>query len=175
MITDYFHELSTLVVADSLPLKGLIFSVLRTLRVATVLTAGTGDEGFDLFCIHRPGLVIAEWKMKQTSGLDLTQKIRHNSLSPDRTVPVILTTEANAAMAQIIRARNAGVTGLVAMPVSTNELIKRITHAMTDRREFIDFPTYVGSDRRRKPLPGYSGPPRRAADRQIKSAIEETV
>jgi len=160
----YFDELSALVVVSSPPLKGLLFSVLRSLRVAEVRSAGPGDEGFDLFCTHRPGLVIAEWESEPLSGMDLTQKIRHNSLSPNRKVPVILTTEANAAMAQIIQARDAGVTGLVVTPVSTSALIKRITRAMNDRREFVDFPTYAGPDRRRKLLPDYSGPPRRAAD-----------
>jgi DNA-binding response OmpR family regulator len=104
--------------------------------------------------------------MKQASGLVLTQKIRHNSRSPDRTVPIIMMMEANAAKDQILQARDAGVTALVVLPVSTIELIKRITHAMNDPREFVELPPYIGPDRRRKPLAGYGGSLKRKTDRQ---------
>ena len=160
-------NLNVLVVADSLPLTGLIFSVLRTLRVATVLTAGTGDEGFGLFCKHSPDLVLADWDMARLSGLDLTQMIRRAPLSPDYRTPVILLTGDETAAVRMTQTRDAGVTQLLLKPFSASELIEAITRAMNPREFIIDFLTYIGPDRRQDVLPSYAGPPRRAIDRCV--------
>jgi DNA-binding response OmpR family regulator len=127
--------------------------------------AQKAKEGFDLFCDHSFGLVLADWDMTLANGMDLTQKIRHDPLSPDRRVPVVLLTGDDTAMVRMTQARDAGVTGLLLKPFSRDELIKRMTRAMNDSRDFIDCPAYIGPDRRRKQAPGYAGPFRRTTDR----------
>jgi two-component system, chemotaxis family, chemotaxis protein CheY len=160
-------NLNVLVVADPLPLKILLMPVLYTIGVKNFLTAGNAKEGFDLFCKHSPDLVLADWDMALLSGIELTQKIRHAPLSPDHRMPVILLTGDETAMVRMTQARDAGVTQLLLKPFSASELIEAITHAMTDPREFIDSPTYIGPDRRQDVLPGYdAGPPRRATDQK---------
>jgi CheY-like chemotaxis protein len=167
MATD-FDELTTLVVADPLPLKTLLMPVLDTIGVKNILTARDAREGFDLFCKHSPDLVLADWDMALLSGLDLTQKIRRASLSPDYRTPVILLTGDETPRVRMTQALDAGVTQLLLKPFSASELIEAITHAMNDPRKFIiDFLTYIGPDRRQDMLPGYSGPPRRAIDRCV--------
>ena len=170
-----FDNLNVLVVADPLPLKILLMPVLYTIGVKNFLTAGNAKEGFDLFCKHSPDLVLADWDMALLSGIELTQKIRHAPLSPDHRMPVILFTGDETAMVRMTQARDAGVTQLLLKPFSASELIEAITHAMNDPREFIDFPNYIGPDRRQDVLPGYSGSPRRVADRQTAGGVQETV
>lgn len=165
MATD-FHDLSTLVVADPLPLKTLLLPVLGTIGVKNILTAQDTREGFDLFRIHRPGLVLADWDMALLSGLDLTQMIRRAPLSPDYSTPVILLTGDETAAARMTQARDAGVTQLLLKPFSEGDLIEAITRAMIPRKFIIDFLTYIGPDRRQDMLPGYAGPLRRATDQK---------
>jgi CheY-like chemotaxis protein len=166
MATD-FDELTTLVVADPLPLKTLLLPVLDTIGVKNILTAQDTREGFDLFRIHRPGLVLADWDMALLSGLDLTQMIRRAPLSPDYRTPVILLTGDQTAGVRMTQARDAGVTQLLLKPFSASELIEAITHAMNPREFIIDFLTYIGPDRRQDVMPGYAGLPRRATDRCV--------
>ena len=152
-------------VADPLLLKTLLVPVLQTIHVKNILMAENAKEAFDLFCNHSSGLVLADWDMTLANGMVLTQKIRHDPPSPDRSVPVVLLTGDDTAVVRMTQARDAGVTGLLLKPFSRDELIKRMTHAMNDYREFIDCPAYVGPDRRRKTKSGHMGPFRRATDR----------
>ena len=160
-------NLNVLVVADPLPLKTLLMPVLDTIGVKNILTARDAREGFDLFCKHSPDLVLADWDMALLSGLDLTQKIRRASLSPDYRTPVILLTGDETAAVRMTQALDAGVTQLLLKPFSASELIEAITHAMNPREFIIDFLTYIGPDRRQDVMPGYAGLPRRATDRCV--------
>ena len=159
-------NLNVLVIADPLPLKTLLLPVLDTIGVKNILTAQDTREGFDLFRIHRPGLVLADWDMALLSGMDLTQMIRRAPLSPDYKTPVILLTGDETTAVRMTQARDAGVTQLLLKPFSASELIEAITHAMNPREFIIDFLTYIGPDRRQEVLPGYAGPLTRATDQK---------
>jgi two-component system chemotaxis response regulator CheY len=146
-----FGELTTLVVADPLPLKTLLLPLLDTIGVKNILTARDAREGFDLFRIHRPDLVLAERDMPRSSGIHLTQMIRRAPLSPDYRTPVILLTGDERAGIRMTQARDAGVTQLLRKPFSASELIEAITRSANDPREFIrNFLTYIGPDRRQR-------------------------
>jgi len=168
-------NLNVLVVADPLPLKTLLMPVLDTIGVKNILTAQDAREGFGLFCKNFPDIVLADWDMAWLSGLDLTQMIRRAPLSPDYRTPVILLTGDETAAVRMNQARDAGVTQLLLKPFFASELIEAITHAMNPREFIIDFLTYIGPDRRRKPLPGYTGSLRRETDRQPSSVVQEMV
>ena len=168
-------NLNVLVVADPLPLKTLLMPVLDTIGVNNILTALDAEEGFDLFYQHSPDLVLADWDMTLSNGLDLTQKIRRAPLSPDYRTPVILLAGDETAGVRMTQALDAGVTQLLLKPFSASELIEAITHAMNPREFIIDFLTYIGPDRRRKPLPGYTGSLRRETDRQPSGVVQEMV
>jgi predicted DNA-binding ribbon-helix-helix protein/CheY-like chemotaxis protein len=164
-------NLNVLVIADPLPLKTLLLPVLDTIGVKNILTAQDTREGFDLFRIHRPGLVLADWDMALLSGLDLTQMIRRAPLSPDYKTPVILLTGDETAGVRMTQARDAGVTQLLLKPFAASELIGAITHAMNPREFIIDFLTYIGPDRRQDVMPGYAGLPRRATDQKTQLGV----
>jgi len=159
-------NLNVLVVADPLPLKTLLMPVLDTIGVNNILTALDAEEGFDLFYQHSPDLVLADWDMTLSNGLDLTQKIRRAPLSPDYRTPVILLAGDETAGVRMTQALDAGVTQLLLKPFSASELIEAITHAMNPREFIQDFLTYIGPDRRQDVMPGYAGPPRRATDQK---------
>lgn len=166
LLVSDLEKLSILTVAESAQLRRLVISALQAHRIKIVLESGTGQEGFLMFCDRSPGLVLTDWETGTMSGIELTRKIRSDSASPNRTVPVILMLANNTSIEHIADARSAGVTGLLLKPFSAGDLIKHIHYALDDRREFIETPQYTGPDRRTKPLPDYAGPMRRAADKQ---------
>ena len=162
------ETLSVLVVTNSLSVRKLLLSVLEAAGIQKSFSARNGQEGFDLFCTHAPGLVLADWKMAPVSGIELTTEIRHNPRSPNRRTPVVLitagSTGAKLSHEIFLEARDAGVTGLVLKPFSAADLTRRITQVSNDPRDFIECPNYWGPDRRRRKNPDYAGPFRRATD-----------
>ncbi len=156
-------KLSVLVVEDTVPMRKLLASVLETLGVGTIMTAGDGARGFELFCKESPDIVLADWYTAPMNGIELTQEIRRNPLSPNRVAPVILVT-GYSAMARVALARDAGVTEFMVKPFSASDLAKRLAYVITKPRNFVDSRIYFGPDRRRRSDTDYTGPYRRAKD-----------
>ena len=161
-----FENLNVLVVADPLPLKILLLPVLGTIGVNNILTSGNATEGVDLFFRHSPDLVLADWYMALSNGIELTKKIRRVSSFPKHRTPVILMTGDETAPSAMTQAQDAGATGLLLKPFSAEDLIKLISITMSDTREFIENPGFIGPDRRKKILPDPAGPLRRRDDRR---------
>lgn len=158
-----FGNLSVLVVEDTAPMRRLITSVLETLGVGQVFEADSGEAGFEIFRRESPDIVIADWHMEPMNGIEFTQQVRTNSLSPNRMVPVILVT-GYSALSRVAQARDAGVTEFLVKPFSANDLAKRLAYVINKPRDFVDSADYFGPDRRRKANPHYTGPGRRTDD-----------
>ena len=158
-----FKKLTVLVVEDTAPMRKLITSVLETLGVGRVYSADNGERGFEVFKRENPDIVIADWHMTPISGIELTQEIRSNMLSPNRMVPIVLVT-GYSALNRVSEARDVGVTEFLVKPFSANDLAKRIAYVINKPRDFIDSKTYFGPDRRRRNTPDYRGPLRRMED-----------
>jgi len=156
-------KLSVLIVEDTMPMRELLASVLESLGVGKVRTAEDGVRGFEIFCRESQDIVVADWYMTRMNGIELTQEIRRNPLSPNRVVPVILVT-GYSALARVAQARDAGVTEFMAKPFSANDLAKRLAYVITKPRDFVDSQVYFGPDRRRKKDTEYTGPRRRSED-----------
>lgn len=159
----YFSKLSVLVAEDAIPMRKLIVSVLESLEVGTILTAGHGEAAFKSFCDNNPDIVIVDWEMEPMDGIELTQKIRRSSNSPNRLAPIIFLT-GYSAVKRVIKARDAGATEYLVKPFTGSELSKRIAYVINKPRDFVDSGVYFGPDRRRISKPGYTGPYRRDDD-----------
>ncbi len=159
-----FKKLSVLVVEDNKAMKELIGSVLEGLGVGAVYSADDGKRGFQVFKLYNPDIVIVDWEMDPVNGLQLTEEIRNNTLSPNRMVPVIMLTGYSAPK-RVAAARDTGVTEFLAKPFTAEGLINRIAYVINRPRDFIEFRDFFGPDRRRRKNDEYKGPKRRKADR----------
>jgi CheY-like chemotaxis protein len=162
-----FKKLSILVVEDTAPMRKLIVSVLETMEVGNIYSAEDGEQGYELVRKHNPDIVIADWHMSPMNGIDFTNEIRTNTLSPNRMMPVVLVT-GYSAMQRVGEARDVGVTEFLVKPFSANDLAKRIAYVINKPRDFIDTSDYFGPDRRRRVLPNFRGPFRREEDGEKK-------
>lgn len=159
-----FEKLSVLVVEDTPPMLKLIVSVLDTLGVGTVFASDGEENPYEAFRRRNPDIVISDWQMRGMTGLELTKRIRTDSMSPNRVAPVILVT-GYSALERVAEARDAGVTEFLVKPFTASELAKRIAHAINKPRDFVEHPSYFGPDRRRATPADYKGPYRRITDK----------
>jgi hypothetical protein len=63
-------------------------------------------------------------------------------------------------------ARDAGVTEILAKPITAQNLMLRIAEVVDKPRAFVRCETYFGPDRRRRNVADYAGPWRRHDDKQ---------
>ena len=159
-----FDKLSVLVVEDTAPMQKLVCSVLETLGIGRIYTADDGDSGFNVFCRENPDIVITDWHMIPSSGIELVEKIRKHKRSPNKTVPIIIMT-GYSAMPRVTKARDTGTTEFLVKPFSAADLARRIAYVINKPRDFIDSDIYFGPDRRRRKVENYKGPHRREKDR----------
>ena len=160
-----FENLSVLIVEDTVPMRKLVISVLYTLGVGRIFSAVDGETGFDIFCKEKPDIIITDWHMIPMSGIELVNKIRLDSASPNKMVPIIMMT-GYSAMPRVSEARDCGATEFLVKPFSANDLARRIAYVINKPRDFIETDDFFGPDRRRRKLDNYNGPYRRDQDRK---------
>lgn len=85
--------------------------------------AADARQAQDMINQQVPDLVLLDWMLPGTSGVDLAQKIRHNTRT--RELPIILLT-ARGEEENKIKGLEAGADDYVTKPFSTQELIARI-------------------------------------------------
>ncbi len=155
-----FSKLSVLVVEDSSVMLEVVVNALKVLGVGQVYQARNGESGFAQFTKIRPDIVITDWEMEPVDGLELIKWIRRDSMSPKRTVPVIVMTGYAASM-RVAEARDRGVTEFLVKPFTANELARRIAYVIDSPRDFVETQEFFGPDRRRRRSQDYEGPERR--------------
>jgi CheY-like chemotaxis protein len=155
-----FEKLSVLVVEDTLPMRKIIHAVLMTLGVGKVYNSENGDEGFRNFLRHNQDIIITDWHMPGSTGLDLIKMVRKNANSPNRLVPIIMMT-GYSAYPRVSQARDTGVTEFLVKPFTAEDLAKRIAHVINKPRDFIESKEYFGPCRRRRVNADYTGADRR--------------
>lgn len=155
-----FKNLHIMIIEDTQPMYELLLDVLEGLGVGKTTLAKDGEEGFRLFCLRKPDIVITDWHMKPINGLQLTKKIRKDPKSPNKAVPVIMMT-GYSSPERISEARDHGVTEFLVKPFSVKDLSRRLTHIIKSPRDFIVTETFAGPDRRRKDQENYEGESKR--------------
>jgi response regulator RpfG family c-di-GMP phosphodiesterase len=98
------------------------------------------------------------------TGIEFTRLLRTSADSPDKFIPVIMTT-GYSDRSTVIAARDAGVTEFLAKPITAKALYGRVLEVINNPRPFIRSKTYFGPDRRRRDEP-FDGPERRIAGPQ---------
>lgn len=155
------EELKILVVEDNQPMLELVKSILETFGVGQVYTAKEGEMGFKVFCRENTDMVITDWMMKPVNGLELTQMIRNDPLSPNPYVPVIMMTGFSEHK-RVTGARDLGTTEFLVKPFKAEDMYKRLVQVVERPRQFVQCESFFGPDRRRAKTNDYDGAERRS-------------
>jgi two-component system, OmpR family, phosphate regulon response regulator PhoB len=88
-----------------------------------VLTASDGDEALLLAEERLPNLILLDWMLPLTSGIEACRQLRRRPKTRD--IPIIMLT-ARAEEADKVRGLNSGADDYLAKPFSPSELLARI-------------------------------------------------
>lgn len=108
-----------------------------------------GQAAMDRMKNENIDLLICEWDMKPVGGLELIQYIRKDPTSPTFDLPIIMLT-GQTERYHVEEARDNGVTEYLAKPFTAKTLSHRLIQVIEHPRMFIQAPSFVGPDRRRK-------------------------
>lgn len=155
-----FQDLKVLVCDDSRHIRALIRMFLQGFGVTQLIEAADADQAFDLCVEEDPELIITDWNMPPTDGMELVERIRRGGEAPDPFVPIIMLT-GYTELYRVKQARDSGVSAFLAKPVSAQALYKRLCAVVDDKRPFVRSNRYFGPDRRVRKSTDYGGIERR--------------
>ena len=154
------ENLRVLVCDDSRQIRSLITSFLNGFGVKSIEDAHDADEAFNRMVEFDPDLIITDWNMPPTDGLEFVKKVRLSEESPNPYVPIIMLT-GYTELYRVKQARDAGISAFLAKPLSAQALYKRVTSVVDDQRPFVRNDLYFGPCRRTNTKSNYMGGERR--------------
>jgi len=144
----YLENVNFLVVDDQEFIRVLIRQVLGAFGCQNIMEAANGDQAWDSIGKNKPDIILLDWEMQPSNGLEFTMRLRTHPNSPDPFVPIIMMT-GHGEFDRVIEARDAGINEYVVKPVSANSLFSRIQAVIENPRSFVRLSSYFGPDRRR--------------------------
>jgi two-component system, chemotaxis family, chemotaxis protein CheY len=155
-----FENLNVLICDDSRQIRSLLKTFLNGFGVRNITESNDANRAYEEMQNHDPDLVITDWNMPPTSGLDFVKRIRLGDDSPNPYVPIIMLT-GYTELYRVKQARDAGITSFLAKPISAHSLYKRMVSIVDDQRPFVRNDKYFGPDRRTSRTMDYGGTDRR--------------
>ncbi len=159
-----FQHLKVLIADDSRHIRALVGTFLRGFGVRFVSEAADTETAFSEVVSFGPDLVIVDWNMPTTNGIELVKRIRRSPDTPNPYVPIIMLT-GYTEIFRVKEARDCGINAFVAKPVSANALYKRLVGVVDDQRPYVRSNEFFGPCRRAGRADDYGGADRRAARR----------
>ncbi len=157
-----FKDLSVLVCDDSLQIRALVKNCLMAFGINDILEASSAEAAFEKLLESNPDLLITDWNLGESCGLELVRRIRTSMEAPNPYVPIIMLT-GHSEMERVETARDAGVSSFLAKPMSAQSLFKRLASLVEDQRPFIRSRDFFGPDRRFQENPDFGGEDRRVS------------
>jgi CheY-like chemotaxis protein len=144
--------LEVLIVDDMPQTRQILRHVLRSIGYQRVQEAGNVADAYSQIRRQCPDIVLTDWDMPGSTGIELIKAVRRRTDSPDPLLPIILIT-SHGSIEYVTASRDAGATHFLVKPFSPARLRERIQDVAVNERPFIVAPGYRGPDRRRTDRP----------------------
>ncbi len=108
-----------LIIDDEKSIRLLLENTLK--KKGEIITAGTGEEGFDLFIKEKPNLILLDIMLPDITGVELLQKIR----AKDKKVKVLMIT-AYSTLDSVIDLMDIKISGYIKKPFRIAEIREKI-------------------------------------------------
>lgn len=154
-------QLYVMVVDDNEHARALVRTILHSLGVRNLKLCADADTAFTELAEFPADIVVTDWEMPNTSGVELTKRLRSDPASPNPYIPVIMMT-GHTERAKVLQARDAGVTEFLVKPISSRLLCQRIQAVIEKPRPFVRAKAFFGPDRRRRSSLDFDGQERRS-------------
>ncbi len=156
-------ELCVVLVEDNEHMRSLLRTLLMAMGIRRIVEYSDGTEALAHLHETKPDFILTDLSMAPMDGLEFTRAVRHSADESLCVLPIIVVT-GHTERVQIKAARDAGVTEILAKPVTATGLYQRIDEIIQRPRPFVRTPDYCGPCRRRQHNPAYTGPWRRSSD-----------
>lgn len=160
------QELTVLIIDSQPSVIGIIRGVLQMFGIQKIHSATTQEQGLRDAEELRPDLMIVDWEIANSTGVEFTKVFRQSS--PNPYVPIIFMTSFTSKN-KVVEARDAGITEFLAKPFTAEKLYKRIEEIVENPRLFIVAPEFLGPDRRRRRKDEYQGTDKRNPQNERKT------
>jgi CheY-like chemotaxis protein len=152
-------KLQILVADPSAYLASLTSSLLRSVGIKKITEADNSRAVQIALERTRFDALIFDAALAPLDGVALTRAIRTDPHCLNRDTTIVLVF-SEISKAQLLEARDAGVTEFIRKPLSAAVLDLRLKATWSNPRPFVTAPAYAGPDRRRRTA-GVNGPNRR--------------
>ncbi len=122
--------LKALVIDDSRHIQTLVSEVLKAVGM-DVRACGDGESALVMMRTFKPDIVLVDFEMRPMTGAEFTRRLRKMEKTYGGRTPVLMMT-AHGDQAHVLQARDAGVDGMLAKPLSTGAILARVQN-MLDR------------------------------------------
>jgi two-component system chemotaxis response regulator CheY len=116
-------EKSVIVVDDYTPMRRAIRALLKQIGFDKIDDAGDAESALERMQGNPYGLIISDWMMEPVSGLDFLKQVRADASL--KHTPFLMVTAVGTS-AEIVAAKEAGVTNYIIKPFSLATLKKKI-------------------------------------------------
>jgi two-component system, chemotaxis family, chemotaxis protein CheY len=157
------RDLSILIADPSPYLRTILLGMLRGFGAGKMIEADDAEAVLKALSGNRIDVLLCDGGLPPEGGFALTRKIRRNTDSEHRTMPILLMT-SDPREAIVKQGRDAGANMVVAKPLSPANLYDRLAWVAFNPRQYIDTEGYFGPDRRFKDTGGPNGIGRRRSD-----------
>jgi len=158
-----FAYLKVLVVEDNPHMRALLRSLLLALGIRQVIEAENGQQAISLLRENQPDLILTDLSMGPMDGIEFVREIRNSESTVNPYIPIIMVT-GHTERHHVEAARDAGVTEVLAKPITAQNLFQRIGEVVERPRAYVRCDKFFGPDRRRHRREDYAGPFRRRDD-----------
>ena len=138
-----FEQISFAVVDDNVHIRRLLRTMLYSFGSRDIHEAEDGVSGLELIELHSPDIIILDLIMPLFDGFDFVRTVRNPRSCRTPRVPIIMLT-GYAEKANVIKARDLGVTEFMCKPFSADTLFKRIQSIVESPRDFVESADYFG-------------------------------
>ena len=141
-------QLSVLLIEDNNHMRILLRTLLKAFGIRDIQECAEGGAALESLQLRMPDFVVVDLAMAPMDGLQFTRAVRRSEDQMLSVLPIIMCT-GYTERRRVEAARDAGVTEIVAKPVTPAKLFQRIEEIVLRPRSIVRTPTYNGPSRRR--------------------------
>lgn len=171
MSADVFSKLSILLALSNGQAAEAFKPILRNNGVARAIAVDSNTDALATLKEMNFNMIVIDDRFPKLGGYDFCRFLRLTSISASIS-PIILGIH-NPDQQSVLRARDAGATKIVAMPLTGQSLIKAVSSTLNELKPIVQTSAYNGPDRRRPSAKPWTKPERRKAQTKLVSIEQQ--
>jgi len=141
------EALRVLLIDDNHHMRAIVGTILKGLGVRHLREASDGADGLQVLREWPADLAIVDFRMEPLDGATFTRMVRNARDSKNPYLPIIMMT-GFADRSRVFEARDAGITEIIAKPLTARAIIEKIETVILKPRPFVRTEDYFGPLRR---------------------------